>query len=284
MINIFLSFAIGFGVLRWLWNVPKRTDAQRNFDRLKIFGYFLLLGYMNMLIAVTRGAIELNREAELASDLTEILVLARFPFTPEAIASLTGDSVLLLITGITFATLSMIDGYYFDDKVPGFGIRARARDIAKKNLKRERANSYKNLNRKIEDRFNRLHDGMQQRINAAVTWANIQDKVQADKDSYENFIGNLKVAQQSLIDIYRSNNMKERTTAAPDYFSKETILDYTKDFLKVHANIADDIVLEDKQKRKVHNELRKLIDSEYESSHAKLTVISDKAIQKLESC
>lgn len=275
-VNIVLSFSIGYGVLRWLWNVPTRSNAEKLFDRIKIFGYGILLIWLNMTIAVVRGVVQLAETAESEAEEAEAFAYAVWPFSSDALSNLTYESNLLLATGITFAILSLIDGYYFDDRVPGFGAKGRDRDKAKKEIKKLQKAKSSQLYLLFQSNFKQLESVHRSRLNAVEEWAALMDKVQVAADKFNLvFKENISSTQSALISIYRSNNEGERNTPVPSYFSKTVATDYMEDFLTVHSNIATDIVLEDKQKHEKHDKFKKLVEDEYGNTFQELTELSE---------
>tara|TARA_Y100000768_G_scaffold122629_1_gene90712 strand:+ start:239 stop:1645 length:1407 start_codon:yes stop_codon:yes gene_type:complete len=281
-INIGLSFIIGLSVLRYLLNDPSRTTFEKIFDRLKVTGYVLLLIYSNFLIAATRAVPEVASMQETQQEALEILGSVIWPFQWEVLSTFGGPSIYLLMIGAFFSIISMMDGYYFDDKIPGYGDIGRNLDKAEKQLKVKILKNKNILHEEKKKVFNDLEQREKEREAAAEEWALLQDEMQIAVNDYDAFIDDLAHTQQDLIDIYRENNTGQRSKEEPSYFSEKTDTSYLKSFEKVHTNIYHELVLNDKEKTEHVKTARKIIHSESEAARGELIKVADDYKDKLD--
>ena len=301
-INIGLSFIVGVSVIRYLLNDPSRTAFEKAFDRLKVIGYTCLLVYSNFLIAATRAAEPAaNRAAGLegseiaaAQTFEEVMSRVIWPFQPEVLATFQGPSIYLILLGFFFAIISLLDGYYFDDKIPGFGAIGRNLEKAKKRLSSEqktRAERLKNEYQKRKDilfsaketTFNELKAREQSRLQAAEEWSLLQDEMQIAVNDYDVFLKDLENTQDELIEMYRGNNSENRSSDDPIYFKESSDKTYLKTFEQVHTNIFYELVLSDAEKVKKWQEFQNIIHKENELAVQELVKISDKYKNELEA-
>ena len=301
-INIGLSFIVGVSVLRYLLNDPSRTAFEKVFDRLKVIGYTCLLVYSNFLIAATTAAKPAaNRAAGLegneiaaAQTFEEVMNRVIWPFQQEVLATFQGTSVYLILLGIFFAIISLLDGYYFDDKIPGFGAIGRNLENAKKKLSSEQKTRLKRLKNQYqkskdilfsakENVFNELKGKEQSRLQAAEEWSLLQDEMQIAVNDYDVFLKDLENTQDELIAMYRGNNSENRSTDDPIYFKEDSDKTYLKTFEQVHTNIFYELVLNDAEKVKKWQEFQNIIHKENELAVQELVKISDKYKNELEA-
>ena len=125
-------------------------------------------------------------------------------------ATFQGPSIYLILLGFFFAIISLLDGYYFDDKIPGFGAIGRNLEKAKKRLSSEqktRAERLKNEYQKRKDilfsaketTFNELKAREQSRLQAAEEWSLLQDEMQIAVNDYDVFLKDLENTQMNLL-------------------------------------------------------------------------------------
>ncbi len=294
-INIGLSFIVGVSVVRYLLNDPSRTAFEKLFDRLKLIGYTCLLVYSNFLIAATRSAEPAaNRAAGLegneiaaAQTFDEVMSRVIWPFQPEVLATFQGPSIYLILLGFFFAIISLLDGYYFDDKIPGFGAIGRNLEKAKKIFSSEqktRSEKLKNEYKKSKDilyatkesLFDELKVRERSRLQAAEEWSLLQDEMQIAVNDYDIFIKDIENTQDELIEMYRGNNSENRSSDDPIYFGEPSDKTYLKTFEQVHTNIFYELVLNDVEKIKKWQEFQDIIHKENEFAVQELVKISNK--------
>ncbi len=301
-INIGLSFIVGVSVLRYLLNDPSRTAFEKVFDRLKVIGYTCLLVYSNFLIAATTAAKPAaNRARELIENeiegiqkFEEVLNRVIWPFQQEVLATFSGTSIYLILLGIFFAIISLLDGYYFDDKIPGFGAIGRNLENAKKKLSSEQKTRLKRLKNQYqkskdilfsakENVFNELKGKEQSRLQAAEEWSLLQDEMQIAVNDYDVFLKDLENTQDELIEMYRGNNSENRSSDDPIYFKENSDKTYLKTFEQVHTNIFYELVLNDAEKVRKWQEFQNIIHKENELAVQELVKISDIYKNELEA-
>tara|TARA_A100001234_G_scaffold210547_1_gene210387 strand:- start:263 stop:976 length:714 start_codon:yes stop_codon:yes gene_type:complete len=142
---------------------------------------------------------------------------AHFPWTVD----LTFTSLILVFIGIGFALVSLIDGYLFNDRYPGFGAIAKLRDETKKEIDRLRERLSPEINKKFRDEIKKTNEKRQSVIENILRkeWTPNITSLQNIFDGYNRFINDLNGALTHTVGEYRRVNETYRNTEPPEYFS-----------------------------------------------------------------
>ena len=144
---------------------------------------------------------------------------AHFPWTVD----LTFTSLILVFIGIGFALVSLIDGYLFNDRYPGFGAIAKLRDETKKEIDRLRERLSPEINKKFRDEIKKTNEKRQSVIENILRkeWTPNITSLQNIFDGYNRFINDLNGALTHTVGEYRRVNETYRNTEPPEYFSSD---------------------------------------------------------------
>jgi hypothetical protein len=130
--------------------------------------------------------------------------------------------------GVLFATVSLIDGFKWDDPYPGYGELARRRDarredyLDRKNYWLESIKQRREQARAEVGEIRRDIDMIQGEIGQAAMGR------QSFTASFFAHASHLEAAANQLINTYRDTNRRVRTTAAPSYFEQRWRLTRTE--------------------------------------------------------
>ena len=223
-INVGLSFLLGYLVLTHLLNKVQTSKS----PRILFYGFWVLLYgivmvWLNLMLGVFRS---LTKAADDAS--TQILEQALtndaftksvYPFN--SIGEITFDGAFLLFMGMFFALITMIDGYFFRDPIPGYQaigdrvLKAQARVQKLINHDRVWFNVWQS---RYEQDLKNTHLN---RITSIGEWRKYVNVVQQLDEDFADFIENNKNTLKLGLNKYRAANEYLRTKPAPSYFKDE---------------------------------------------------------------
>ena len=268
-INIGFAFFLGRMCFTNIMH-PVRTSSPRYLYFIFIFFVLCLIAYVNLFMGVFRGANELAQInftdlAEAERLATEALQRAVWPFAN--LEYITTGSTQLLLIGLTFSFFSMVDGYFFDDPINGYG-----------SLGRKVARSKELLQKHIEDGRSILEDFKTEaklrlrgkrnlRHEANNLWSELINELQnANETTFNLFTKDLEGVLHDAIESYRAKNKVFRSSPTPSFMS-ETIdkswLDVS--FSQTHSSISHEVKT-DPERKEAHGQNSDLINHEYETT------------------
>lgn len=275
VINVGLAFMVGRMCLTNLFH-PVGTSSSKGYYITLVVIFLIVVVYVNFMMGVFRG---INEEALLATDREayaavsrEALFAAVFPFND--LDRLTFQSMFLVLVGFFFATASLLDGYFFDDPINGYG------PLGRKNQRAQ--NKYDELVNSVTDlvgdysksSFDELDKKRDERRTANSRWGNIMNMLQGDVSEFENFTSDTKDALLNSFETYRIKNRTFRSTDAPSNFNNPPDTSFIKTFAEEHKSIAFEIKT-DEEKLAVMDANNKIIMEEYDETHAKYVEFFD---------
>ena len=273
-INVGLSFLLGYLVLTHLLNKVQTSKSPRIlFYGFWVFLYGIVMVWLNLMLGVFRS---LTKAADDAS--TQILEQALtndaftksvYPFN--SIGEITFDGAFLLFMGMFFALITMIDGYFFRDPIPGYQsigdrvLKAQAR--VQKLINHDRVWFGIWQSRYEQD----LENTHQNRIISIKEWRKYVNVVQQLDEDFEDFIEQNKNTLKLGLNKYRAANEYARKTPPPPYFREE----YTSTFAGftfnekygsvVEYNISDEVKRNTAKKwRETASQEKNTMQSQYE--------------------
>lgn len=276
IINVGLSFLIGRLCLTNLFH-PVSTSSSKSLY-YTIFALFLLiLVYVNFMMGVFRGSMDIAQQAAMefmdkqniyAEKSREALFASVFPF--DDLDKITFDSVWLILVGFFFGLFSVLDGYYFDDPINGYGSLGRKSQRAEIEFERLRSEGPKILGDYTQNVFGELKQKRDDRIGASNKWGRIINELQADQQNYYIFCSNVESALKSLLTSYKTENEKFRTEPSPEHFENRIDTDYIQDFPTAHLNIKTEL-RDDTEKEEQLSINETIIEKEYKETFAEYT-------------
>ena len=275
IINVGLSFLVGRLCLTNLFH-PVSTSASRWLYISTFILFLVVLVYVNFMMGVFRGV---NEAAQLATDRTTYRALAEaalykavFPF--DDLNSITFDSVWLILVGFFFGLFSLLDGYYFDDPINGYGSLGRKRERAQIKYDQLIIEGPSLLEDFSRNSLDDLKEKKEERLKASFKWGSIIDALQADMQSYKFFCENISSSMSSLLSTYATTNITFRSSDEPDHFSEEISTEFIYEFAVAHPNIRYELK-DDEEKVKQLEINEKIIDREYKETHTEFTSLFD---------
>ena len=136
--------------------------------------------------------------------------------------SLTFTSLILVFVGIGFALLSLIDGYFFDDRYPGYGSVGKDRKEKEEEINRIRQHITTEINLKFKNELRQTREKEEKLTkNTLNDWSTCTTEVENVFEKYRRFANELDDGLDHIIGEYRSVNGMYRTTAEPEYWKDE---------------------------------------------------------------
>ena len=274
-INVALSFCVGLLVLTHLFNRIETSQSQLFYTTmLVLFGAVLV--YINCMMGVFRASTEVANSIDLSglSDAqakaenmriaTEAMYSAVYPF--DDLGKITFSGSFLMLVGFFFSFVSLLDGYFIKDPIPGFGKLVHARHDTEKRAEKLKNHESIVFTRTEEAELARLNNKHESRIEANETWKYYTDQLQIIVEQFNNFNQETKEVLQSALQSYREQNMKYRKTPAPIYFDAMPDFDFIKDFDATYPHLADEFKT-DQEIEIIGKENEERIDSEYREMH-----------------
>ena len=221
-LNVFVSFGVGYFALK---NFHHIKMIRKVFSQIILTIYLIFTFYLNWALGAYRaiheatGANALDILSGNASNIDTSTLQAHYPWTVD----LTFTSMILLFIGILFAIISLIDGWLYNDRYPGFGSMGKLRDETKKEIDRIRERLSPQVNLKFKNEIRKTNEKKQFIIENVIRkeWTPNVTALQNIFDGYKRFIVDLNGALTHAVGEYRRVNETYRNTPPPSYFETE---------------------------------------------------------------
>ncbi len=273
-INIVTSFLVGRFVIT---NLSHKKKSNINRSRLVLLIYIPIVIYINFAIGVFRSLSQNAMETFSTEALRDAAQQAAWPFAN--ISGNTLESNGLIIIGLLFAVIAVLDGYFFDEPYPGYAKFTRDADKSSKDFEDSKSKLFDtlyNLQRSGNKQFLKLKED---RLQANIQWGHSIDAVQRAFTDYEVWVKNLNIAGNNLLKQYRAKNKQFRASPPPEYFDKEFDFGFELNPEKRFFSISSDR-LSDPEKRSILDEKEKLITSEYTDAIEEINGINNKTLEE----
>jgi len=265
--NVVVSFLIARLCLTHIFNPVSSSSSKGSYIFFTTLGGIAIV-YINFMMGVYRGLIERANEA---GDMTQYLILSQqaaveavFPF--DNFDVITFQSSFLMVVGFSFAFVSLLDGYFFDDPINGYGDKGRAEISCKENLKSISDEGPGVIKSFEESARAELREKRNLRHGALNTWSDIineLDKSQSQFDS--NFNPSIKLLLETAIETYRQKNITFRSEASPASFDSDIDTSFIKSFADHHESIRFEL-RSDSERVEQKKEKADLINHEWEAT------------------
>ena len=261
-LNVFVSFGVGYIALK---NFHHYKMTRKIISKTSLFVYLIFIFYLNWALGAYRaihektGANMLDILQGNTSTADPSALQAHFPWTVD----LTFTSLILVFIGIGFALASLIDGYLYNDRYPGFGGISKLRNETKTEIDRLRERLSPEINRKKTNEIRTTNEKKDYIIVNTLRkeWRPNITALQNIFDGYKRFISDLNGALTHTVGEYRRMNETYRSDPAPEYFSSDLgkkLNEKHQDTKIVFAGYSDLYLTKDQIEKQMANYLNKL--------------------------
>ena len=212
--------------------------------------------------------------------IDQILTTVITPWTNDVSFSLMG--VVLTFVGLTFAFISTMDGFTYNDTYPGYGNIGKKVDYYKNQRRQvfatcanEIPKLFSNTNRDLQSKYNSI------RSNQLNHWNDNANKIQKEFVNYEQKVSYAERQSWHIIDEYRKENKRVRKTKVPSFFNVKFLVpndvkDPKKSFPEVAHYYMDDATRETKQ-LKISQE----IDQKFKTAEKEIEELETASVSKM---
>lgn len=245
-LNVIASGLVGYYIFKKITHLEKAKKV--------LFGFFsfffvVFIVYVNSCLGAYRSKAGEVFERQHGADATEanrltgqeindIMTSVIKPWGDDI--SFVFSGIILTFVGLTFAFISIMDGFTYNDTYPGFG------NVGKKvnKYKDEIRKTFTSYAKEVSKIFSNSSHDLQKifddlRKNELTNWDTNTNLIQKEFVEYEQKANAVERKSNHIIAEYRKENIRVRKTDAPKYFkNKFTLLDEEKDPKKVFPDIA----------------------------------------------
>lgn len=264
-VNVGAALFAGIYVLRNLQHVEKWRVGMAG---LGLSGYLVFVGFFNLATAHYRAQLGIDPLTALVKVFQSLF---RNPFGINDF-----DATILLFIGFIFSFAALIKAYVADDRYPGYG------KVDRRYLEADDAyqEGKQNLRDAVHSVINRAREALNEIVGEARS-ASLGFSVQLAEaeniaNEYSHHTAELSEARNTLLNIYRSTNVRVRTSAPPAYFEEYPPVQ------PADPIPAAELDLERKRAILVEEDLARIEDSVPEKMEA-LRTVSDLAMEDVEA-
>ena len=218
-LNVFVSFAVGYFALK---NMHHISNFKKTTSSIIFTIYLIFIFYINWALGAFRAIYEKTGKTGLQVLQGDVDVITGVPHLPWTV-EFSFYGIILTFIGIGFAIASLLDGYFFNDRYPGFGSVAKLREETKKEINRLRERLSPEINIKFKNEIKKTNEKKQQIIENILRkeWTPSATALQNIFDSYKRFISDLNGALKHSVEEYRRVNETYRSSESPEYFQSD---------------------------------------------------------------
>ncbi|HCK04593.1 MAG TPA: hypothetical protein DHV86_07545 [Methylophilaceae bacterium] len=229
--------------------------------------------YINFMMGVYRGLIEkansAMNQAQSLQYTQDAAVKAVFPFNDLDV--ITFDSSFLMVVGLSFAFVSLLDGYFFDDPINGYADKGRKELACQKILDQITAEGPELIKTSETNAKQELRDKRNLRHGALNTWSDMINELEKSENQFNaNFNPSIQALLETAIETYRNKNATFRTQQSPEGFNAPLDVSFIKSFAESHKSISHELKT-DAERIIIKKEKSDLINHEWEETDNKYT-------------
>ena len=217
-LNVFVSFAFGFFALK---NFHHVNSLRRIISKISILFYAIFISYLNWALGAYRSIHEKTGEniKDLilgTADTSTGTGNALFPWTVD----FSFISFTLVFIGLGFAIASLIDGYFFGDRYPGYGEVGKGKNDDKKEINRIREHLATEVNTIFKGEIKKTGEKRDSIISNILRkiWVPNITALENTFEGYRRFSSKINEDLDHVIGEYRSVNGMFRTDEEPKYW------------------------------------------------------------------
>lgn len=214
LVNVVMGFIIGRLVIPKIYLHPVLTT--KIFNAIIFVSFLFTICYLNLMIALYRSLKVLENQF-----IDVNMADAAWPFPH--LSQLDFESTLVLMVGLVFAVVALLDGYFSDAAFPGYGDKYRAcikeREQAHKALKSYQEELNNHIHR-TQDDLKELVSNARNSVNDLSRQINIIQRRFVD---YTDWTEQLQSAESNFFNIYISNHSKNCSSSyvKPEWFNSK---------------------------------------------------------------
>lgn len=214
LVNVVMGFIVGRLVISKIYLHPVLIN--KIFNAIIFIGFIFTICYLNLMIALYRSLKVLENQY-----IDVNMADAAWPFPH--LSQLDFESTLVLMVGLVFAVVALLDGFFSDAAFPDYGNKYRAcikeREIAHKALK----NYQKEINSQILNTQNVLKELVSNAKNSVNSYSKNINIIQRRFIDYTDWTDQLQSAESNFFNIYISNHSKYCSSnyVQPNWFKSE---------------------------------------------------------------
>jgi len=227
-INVFISCIIGYYIVK---NVTHLEKTKKIFYGILTSIYTLVVIYLNACLGAYRSISEKLFNAQFSLDenavkltdqqISDSLNAAITPWSIDF--GFTG--IVLTFIGISFAFISLIDGFIYNDSYPGYGKAGQKVNEFNELIKKETHLFAEEMNKLLDSGNKELQNKKDNILNNQLNaWDNNTNLLQKEFITYEQKTADAEKKYKHIITEYRAENKRVRKTDAPKYFQKDYML------------------------------------------------------------
>lgn len=275
-INIIASFLVGRFVIPNLFHVKR---SRVNLSSLVLIFYTPLVIYINCALGVFRSLSQVATETFNSEMLAQAALQAAWPFNDFATNSV--ESNALIIIGLLFAVIAILDGFYFDEPYPKYAKVTQKANSSEEVFNEAKTKAFNLLYEKQKAGNDQITAYKDKRQNANQSWAQTIDSIQAGFSRYPSWVKSLRVQGNGYIQQYRAENKRYRSSKVPDYFHNDYDFNFIDDpEIQFRSLVSANI--EDSEKDKSYDESNRIITNEYNNAIADVNKIYSEVLNGYE--
>jgi len=217
-INTIVTFMIGFMIMK---NINLKDD-KIVFGTLTII-VMVIITYMNWCYTAFRSIAETASAQELQGDgfnPQRIAEMLKGSLTPWTVAP-TFQGALLFFIGLSVSVILLLEGYYINDKFPGYGSKAKKIEVIKEDKYELEGNFSEKKGVTKTTTYEKLRKEHERVASLIVAWREKVNEYETDFETYKSFaLGNEETVNH-LLSHYRAYNRDVRTKPEPEYFKQK---------------------------------------------------------------
>ena len=218
-LNVFISFIAGYFLLK---NIHIKNGLKKILSKITLFIYGFFIIYLNWSLGALRSIAE-QKGKVVAWGQTEQTVsnVADFgsPLFPWSV-EFSFYAFVLTFVGISFALVSLIDGYFFDDRYPGYGSVGKGRNENKKEINIIRENLLNEVGLLFKKETQKISEKRGELISDTLkNWSKNITILESVFASYSRFVQKISDDTEHIIKEYISTNSMFRQNPAPQYWT-----------------------------------------------------------------
>ena len=231
-INVFISFIVGYYICKNLTHLEKSKKI--------VFGllsslFVIVIFYLNSCLGAFRSlskkafdnkyAVDETIQKLSDADIENLINNAVTPWNVEF--GFTG--LVLTFLGISFAFLSLLDGFFYNDTYPGYGKTGQIANRYDDLIKKEKHLFAERVKQLLDEGNKDLQTTKDRILNTELNnWDSNTNLIQKEFIAYEQKFLDVEEKGKHIINEYRAENRRVRKTDSPKYFKDDFKLSNNK--------------------------------------------------------